>query len=478
MKHLGTALDALISTAAAAGACATMWLIAQATGGGGGPAILTTVIALSLGRRTFAGRAEFARWMALLPAIGLGAAAIGWLLVAIPVLGALLYIAGMSVPIWLRRYGEHASRLSALIALPLTAILVVPVAPAAGEPWWLSLLLVLLAGPVAALWVALARELRPPRGTLLSLSGRKSDNNAPLATAAKSGKRLPASTRMAVHMAVGLSAAFLTGWLLFPDHAMWVVLTAFIVNAGNRGRGDVLHKSVLRVLGALGGTVVAVLLALVAPTASGFAAVAAIFAALFAGTWLRSYSYAFWALTVTLVLSLLQQLTGVTPLTGEAGLLAERVLAIVVGAVLGVGAAWFVLPVASTDVLRKRLSEMLVALGAVFGPEPEERAARVAAFRASVSRVEELAPAHRARRLLGGRKTQPIDCIEAASTLPTAVDSRLAAVRRQRADPGDRERLQASIRSARQSLAVPVDLEQVRSALSALAAVLEGRSVA
>jgi uncharacterized membrane protein YccC len=50
---------------------------------------------------------------------------------------------------------------------------------------------------------------------------------------------------MAIQLAVALTAAFLLGWLLFPEHAMWVVLTAFLVCSGNRGRGDVVHKSAL-----------------------------------------------------------------------------------------------------------------------------------------------------------------------------------------------------------------------------------------
>jgi Fusaric acid resistance protein-like len=432
VTHLRIGLAALVTTAAAAGACGTAWLLSSLLGAGGSSAVLATVVALSLGRREFAGRAEFTRSAVLLPVIGLAAAGVGWLLTALPVIGAVVFVAGMSVPVWLRRFGPRAARLGALISLPLTAMLVVPVAPPVHVPVWASALLALVSGVVAVLWVALAREVlallgpvsrgRGARATTVS-PGAASTGAAPTtqaatpprettrpappappspappapappAPASKNRSRLPASTRMALQLAVALSAAFIVGWLVFPAHAIWVVLTAYIVNAGNRGRGDVLHKSVLRVVGALGGSIAAVGMALAVPTAGGFAAVAVIFVALFVGTWLRTYSYAYWALTVTLVLTLLQELFGVSPLlgpgglAGEAGMLAERIAAIVVGAALGVAPAWFVLPVRSTDVLRRRLSELLVALTATLTASEEDRATRLAAFHTALARVE------------------------------------------------------------------------------------------
>jgi uncharacterized membrane protein YccC len=254
---------------------------------------------------------------------------------------------------------------------------------------------------------------------------------------------------------------------------MWVVLTAFLVCSGNRGRADVLHKSALRVLGAAGGTVGSVALLAVLPHASGSATVAFLFGALFVGTWLRPFSYAYWALAVTLALSLLQQLTGVATLSGEFGVLAARVLAIVVGAAIGIAASWFVLPVRSTDVLRRRLSDLLQALTGVLAPSGE-RAERMAEFRVAVARVEQLAPAHRAaRRILGRRRALPIDCIEAAAALPAALRTRLEGPRRA-GESDDRERLRAAVARARRSLAAPVDLASVRDALRALDAALRG----
>ncbi|RDV45326.1 hypothetical protein DOE76_08695 [Leifsonia sp. ku-ls] len=472
-------LAALVVTAAAAGACATMWWIGLAVGAGGSACVLATVVALSLGRRTFASRAEFARSAALLPVIGLAAGAVGWLLVTVPPVGAALFVAGMSVPIWMRRFGPRVARLGGLIALPLTAVLVAPVPPSPGVPAWLTAVLVLAAGVVAAAWVAVAREvLRLIPGEAVLHEPAPASPASPSPSTRDGRRRLPASTRMALQMAVALAAAFLVGWAVFPDHVMWVVLTAFLVCSGNRGRADVLHKSGLRVLGALGGTLGAVAIVALVPKASGPGAVVAIFLALFAGTWLRTLSYAYWAAAVTLALTLLQELTGVATVAGEAVMLAERLLAIVAGAVLGVAASWFVLPVRSVDVLRRRLSEVLTALGAALAPvdpdaPPGERARRVAAFRAAVGRVEQLAPAHRAARAIAGRRVRAIDCIEAAAALPPALDSRLA---RRRADVPreDRERLRSALATARRSLAAPPDLARVHEAFGALAVALRG----
>lgn len=581
MRIVRDGLAALVTTAAAAGACATMWLLAGLIGGGPSSAVLATVVALSLARRSFASRAEFARSAALLPAIGLAAGLVGWLLVTVPPAGAAVFVAGMSLPIWLRRFGPRAARLGALIALPLTAMLVVPVAPAAGAPWWVDAVLVVVAGVVAVVWVAVAREVLLAGRLAVGAGGRgaggrdgaggreaagadgagagaggrgaggreaaeaggagagaggqgaggneaasgreaagadaragagagsqgagghegaggreaAADAPAPPPASAeparrtrptRAPRRLPASTRMALQMAVALAVAFVVGWLGFPGHGMWVVLTAFIVCSGNRGRGDVVHKSALRVVGALVGTVGAVGVAFVV-VPGGFGGVVVIFVALFAGTWLRTYSYAFWALAVTLVLAMLQGMLGTVPGGGalEAGMLGERMLAIVVGAVIGVAVSWFLLPVRSSDVLRKRLAELLAGLGGVLTAEAGERAARVAEFRVAAARVEELAPAHRARRLVGGRRrVRAIDCIEAAGEVAAALEGRLAAARvraraQGREEPGEGRAstsspaLRPALRDARQSLAAPADFSRIRTALLVLADALD-----
>ena len=159
-------------------------------------------------------------------------------------------------------------------------------------------------------------------------------------------------------------------------------------------------------------------------------------------------------------------------------MLAERLVAIVAGALLGIAASWFVLPVRSVDVLRRRLADVLTALGAVLSPvdpdaAPGERARWIAAFRASVARVEQLAPAHRAARAVAGRRVRAIDCIEAAAALPAALEERLAG-RASGATARDGERLRAAISTARRSLTAPPDLGRVHEAFAALVVTLRG----
>jgi uncharacterized membrane protein YccC len=66
---------------------------------------------------------------------------------------------------------------------------------------------------------------------------------------------------MALQMGAALAIAFAAGRTLFGVHWSWLVMTAFIVSSGNRGRGDVLYKSGLRIAAAAMGTVAATLLA-------------------------------------------------------------------------------------------------------------------------------------------------------------------------------------------------------------------------
>jgi uncharacterized membrane protein YccC len=176
----------------------------------------------------------------------------------------------------------------------------------------------------------------------------------PVAMPRRKQKRMPASTKMAAQMAVALGAAFAVGRWLYPNHWTWVVLTAFIVGSGNQGRGDVVYKSGQRIAGAAAGTIVATLLA-GAFEPGDWRSVAVIFAVLTVATYLRSISYAYWAAGVTSVLSLLYGYFGET----GTDLLPTRLAAIGIGAVLAIAAAWLVLPIRTSDVVRLRRDEAL-----------------------------------------------------------------------------------------------------------------------
>jgi uncharacterized membrane protein YccC len=169
---------------------------------------------------------------------------------------------------------------------------------------------------------------------------------------------------MAIQLGVAIAAAFALGFWLFPNHWTWVVLSAYLVCSGNRGRADVLHKSGLRIAGAaLGstlGTILSVAVGVLAPghpILVGPALVVVVIVLIAIGQWLRGLSYAWWAVAMTLVLTLVQSALGAGTVE-----LAPRLLAIVVGAACAVAASWFLLPVRSLNVLRRRIADLLAAI--------------------------------------------------------------------------------------------------------------------
>ncbi|HET8942426.1 MAG TPA: FUSC family protein, partial [Rudaea sp.] len=216
----------------------------------------------------------------------------------------------------------------------------------------------------------------------------------------QSALRPIASTRMAIQMATALAASFVVGHVVFGHRWAWIVLTAFIVISGNRGRLDVAYKSLLRVMGAAGGTIVALSIDFHAG-AHNLGIGALIMMAVFIGTWLRPLNYVWWALFVTIALALLQGFADAP--AGQ--LLFLRLQEIVIGAFIGVVSAWFILPVRSTGVLRRRIADALAVLGAALDPANDERTPEE--FVAAVGSVEQLAPAFRASRWITRRLPNP-----------------------------------------------------------------------
>ena len=143
--------------------------------------------------------------------------------------------------------------------------------------------------------------MRPSRGTVLRFA-----NEGGLPERADWCGCLGISP-LAIQMAVALAVSFVIGYVYFAERWTWIVLTAFIVGSGNRGRLDVAYKSVLRALG-----------------------------------------YAWWALFVTLALALLQGFAG----SSAPRILWPRLEEIVIRAIIGVASTWLVLPVRSTAALR------------------------------------------------------------------------------------------------------------------------------
>ena len=379
-----------------------------------GPAILAVVLSLSLSRshldHDLRERLEAAIAM---PIVALGAAGIGLLLHRMPWIGAAVFTAALFVSIWLRRFGPLAARAGSLIALPLVTLLVTPYAPATKVPpplaHWMPVVVALIALASVTIVQTLARRLHalPPAKT----------KHEPSSPPRGDGTLRPdATTRMAIQMAIAVALSFVVGYVFFAERWSWIVLTAFIVLSGNRGRLDVAYKSMLRVGGAAGGTAIALLLSLRHDTGDPATAVL-ILAAVFLGLWLRPLGYAWWALFVTIALALLQDFAGAAqPMLGL------RLEEIVIGAIIGVASAWLVLPVRSTDVLRRRIADALAALADALDPANATRTSED--FIAAIARVEQVAPPFRATRRVPGRFANA----DAADCIDTLADCRAPAV--------------------------------------------------
>jgi uncharacterized membrane protein YccC len=239
-------------------------------------------------------------------------------------------------------------------------------------------------------------------------------------------------------------------------------LTAYIVGSGNRGRGDVLYKSGLRILGAAAGTVGALLFSQHIG-AHNSATVVLILAAVFVAVWLRPLGYAWWALFVTLALALLQGFEGVS----AGAILWPRLGAIVVGAVIGVAAAWLVLPVRSTDVLRRRLADALARMADAFDPAAPTRCTGTAdgeGLRTAMARIEQVAKAFRATRRLTTR-LRPLQPARWADTLLACEEPAIALIERGPAPASVRRAIGAARKALREPRHLQDALEELRRSL-------------
>jgi uncharacterized membrane protein YccC len=264
---------------------------------------------------------------------------------------------------------------------------------------------------------------------------------------------------MALQMAAALGAAFACGRAAFGMHWTWVVLSAYIVSSGNRGRGDVTYKALMRLAGAAGGTLVATgLSGAFAP--GDDVAIVFLFVVIAVALWLRPLSYAFWAAGMTAALALLYDYYG------ESGghLLLTRLEGILLGASLGVIAAWIVLPVRNVDVIRRHLSIALATLSAVLsrGAEPTFEADDVTTYRAAVATGHGAAISLLVLRHLPSRCHGSLPYARACRALSSAVPSRSGV--RLSLSPQSQAALAADVVTARRALAATAASEQ-RAAL-------------
>ncbi|MBD5635217.1 MAG: FUSC family protein [Candidatus Eremiobacteraeota bacterium] len=413
MKRLIGAGTVVVAAIASFG---TTYAACRLCGAQAAPAILAAILAISLSRRgSPASAAHLAASVAGLASLAVVATGIGRLLHSLPVLGAAVFTAGMFLSVWLRNFGGRARYAGAVIAMPLVAMLVVPVATRAapGGPL-VDLALGIFAGVTALGYVTVVQWLARRAGVGVVAAERPAD-----AAKAEQPKRagLSPPTRMALQMAVALAAAFAVGFSVFPAHWGWAVLTAFIVCSGARGRGDALYKGVLRLAGAVAGTLAAAALGHVwAP--AGIAEASAIFIVLFVGLWLRDYNYAYWASCTTLILAILQGANA-----GGIALLGVRLEAILLGALCGVAAAWFVVPIRTEAIVRRRIADALRAFDEVVAQahlSDGERTRRLALFEHRMAELELVAPPVRWHRRIfasGAGAEHPAQWIELTRSL-------------------------------------------------------------
>lgn len=400
------ARDSLVAVAAALVSFCGVYALCLAFRAGPSPAILAAALAIgSMRKPERASARRIALKFVSLPLVVLAVAGVGLILRAMPPLGALLFCVCMALPVLARNYGAQASWIARAVALPFVVMLVVPI-QAQGTAPGVLVLLGICAGVAAVLVTSAASHF------IEAEPGPVSVVRAPRASQRGT---IPVPTRMALQMFVALALAFTIGMLLFHRHWPWVVLSAFIICGGAVGRGDAVYKALLRLGGAVAGTAIAAALAFVS-FPSGVAFTAAVFAVLFAGIWLRRYNYAYWAACATLLFALLQN---VQPHAGP-GLFAARIGAIAAGALCAIAAVWFVFPIRTRSVVRRRVADVAHALRELLGAKddvPHARAAVLEAHRVALDRVAPSVRLHRAVLAPFNRESAPALLLEKAQAL-------------------------------------------------------------
>jgi hypothetical protein len=380
-------IPAVLTISATIAAFCTVYAISKPLQAGPNAAILSAVLALTQGRRRTPG--DHSPWikLATFPIVAVGVGAIGWLLHNVFVIGAAVFVAAMAFSIWSRQFGETIRRLGSIAALPLVAVLVAPAPPHAPGGHLINLLLVIVAGVTAYAWLMVFAEIAKRAGAPVMTPATFA---ASVADSQRKKGTLSPHTRMAIQMAVALTAAFVVGRLAFAQHWSWIVLTAFIVCSGSVSRGDAIYKGCLRLAGATAGTLAAAFVQYIyAP--QGPAAAALIFGVLFIGLCLRDINYAWWAACITLVIAVLQSTSG----NAGASILQLRLLEILIGALCGAGATWFVLPIPTESLVRRRLADALLALDEFASADhasPDERQHKLRIFREHIARLDSVAP--------------------------------------------------------------------------------------
>lgn len=390
--------------------------------------VRAVILSLILTRNSRTNTPGYGLTLAVFPTAALLVSSIDCLMLRQVIPGSVLFVLAASLSVWIRRFGMKGRHISRLASIALISSLLL----GASEPMHGSEN-ILWAGVVAVVvsfWAVALQWIARKTGFIRS-------HKIPLLVLQAPGKQrsgyLP-STRMSIQLGVALCGAFIVGHIAFFNHWAWVVLTAFIVCIGARSRGDVLHRGVLRALGAGIGTTGATLLARTFPM-HGLFAIALIFFILAIATLLRTVNYAYWAGGMTAALSILYTLSG----RNAAAVLQVRVEGIAVGALVGSAACWFILPIRTRDVVRKRLADTLAALSDLLVADWKDEATlqyHEVRFRHGLDLLEQVAPsihAHRGMaRLFLRHSHHPGNAIDAVRTCVQPVSHLLQCARKTR----------------------------------------------
>jgi hypothetical protein len=437
---------AVVTMAAVLAAFFTAWGIESAAH------LHTTVVVLAVALAMQFGRVHRApdvfgdvAGVGLVVVVSAATVGIAWLMLHQEWIGYALFVLAIAFAIWIRRFGSRARRIGTLLTLPFIALLFTP--PGGGSRGFQTSALLwsaLVAFVATTLvlffrWVGLrtgllARRLGPPPEIAVVRARRAHPTWS---------QRMQPSTKLAAQMGLSLAIAFIIGKLVFDEHWPWVVLTAYVVAAANRGRAEVVHKSWQRIVGALVGTILA---SFVGELFSGGErmAVVLIFVVLAVATWLRSFNYAIYAGCLTAVIALLYAYNG----QSGASVLFERLAAILCGAAISVLVAWFILPIRFRDVARRRLADALSVLSdyltAARRNEPDEVLRQDKRFRDAMVLVEQLAPTLLVQGRLSRDPAHPLELFNRLRDVAPSVATLTAAVKddpRVLTEPGVRTQL-------------------------------------
>lgn len=141
---------AAVTMVAVLGSFGVTYALAQRLSAGASAAILAAALCVGLMRRNERRDARsLVVTLLTLPLVAVAAGAIGLMIRAAPVLGAIAFCSGIAISIVLRNYGKRASAIGRTLALPLLTVLVVPVQLDAGGAKLVPALLMVAAGLIA-----------------------------------------------------------------------------------------------------------------------------------------------------------------------------------------------------------------------------------------------------------------------------------------------------------------------------------------